>query len=151
MNKRPYELLVFDLQGTLAEAGFFIEGALDLLKILKKQGYLIAAATNWGKGTLKQLLSTLPSDFSFDSTKNASENLSKPDPQMLIQIMEEHHIPPNKTLMIGDTVTDIRFAHHAKVDALAVSYAGTPKTLLEAYKPIACLDSLEALKHWFYL
>lgn len=150
-KKRPYCLLVFDLQGTLAENGHFLTGVLDILKELKSRGYLIAAATNWGKHSLNYLLTHLPPDFSFDAIRHAGNNPSKPNPQMLLEILSELHVDAHNALMIGDTLSDIEFAKNAGVDALAVSYSGTPKELLMASGPIACLDSIGSLKTWFYL
>lgn len=151
LKKRPYELLVFDLQGTLAENGRLLEGVPDMLKQLKSRSYLIAAATNWGQSGLNQLLKYLPADFSFDAVRHAGQAHSKPHPQMLLEILSELNRDPSDTLMIGDTVSDIQFAKNAKVDVLAVSYSGSPKALLAAHNPIACIDSIEALKAWFYL
>lgn len=150
-KKRPYDLLVFDLQGTLAEHGHFFDGVVDMLKELRLRNYLIAAATNWGQRGLNQLLLHLPSDFSFDAVRHAGNTQSKPNPQMLLEILNELDMEASKALMIGDTVSDIEFAKNAQVDALAVSYSGFSQETLLQHGPIACVDSLDALKAWFYL
>jgi phosphoglycolate phosphatase len=112
---------------------------------------MIAAATNWGEYALNHLLESLPPDFSFDAVRHASNSNSKPNPQMLLEILDELVIEPQCALMIGDTVTDMEFAKNAGVKALGVSYSGCPKELLLAYQPVACLEKLEELKTWFYL
>ncbi len=151
MKKRPYTLLVFDLQGTLAEDGRFIEGVPDLLKQLKQRDYLIAAATNWGAASLNHLLEDLPAYFTFDAVRHAGNHSSKPDPQMMLEILDELNVQPNETLMIGDTTADMEFAQNAGTDALAVSYSGTPAKYLLTYTPVSCVNSIQALKAWFYL
>lgn len=151
LNKKPYDLFVFDLHGTLAPTqNTFFPGVIELLKQLKSGGYLIGAASNWGAHTINHLLKQLPPDFSFDAIRNASTCLCKPHPQMLLEILNELTIPPARALMIGDTTIDIEFARNAQVDALAVSYSGSsPKDDLIKQWPIDCLDSLNALKEWF--
>jgi phosphoglycolate phosphatase len=46
----------------------------------------------------------------------------KPDPDSLNKIMQKYDIQSNDALMIGDTVTDMRYAKAAGIDACAMLY-----------------------------
>ena len=61
--------------------------------------------------------------------------LSKPNPAMLYELMDELGVQPSEVLMIGDTTHDLQMAGNAGVDALAVSFGAHPKAMLEAEAP----------------
>ena len=44
----------------------------------------------------------------FDATRTADETASKPDPRMLLELMDEFGVAPERTLMIGDTTHDLQ-------------------------------------------
>jgi phosphoglycolate phosphatase len=67
---------------------------------------------------------------------------------MLFELMAELGANEANTLMIGDTVHDLRMAAHARVPALAVSYGAHARTDLEALAPLACLQSIDELTRW---
>jgi phosphoglycolate phosphatase len=67
---------------------------------------------------------------------------------MLLEIMDELGIDPERTLMIGDTSHDLDMAKAAGVDALAVTYGAHRELGLRACGPRDCVASVAELGKW---
>ncbi len=124
------------------------EGAEAVLKQLQQQGYLLAVATGKGRSGLDRVLEATGFGTYFLETRCADETVSKPHPQMLLEIMETLDVAPGRTLMVGDTEYDLNMASAAGATALAVDYGVHERERLLACKPAACLDSIQALPAW---
>jgi phosphoglycolate phosphatase len=71
----------------------------------------------------------------------------KPDPQMLLEAIEDLEVSPERTLMIGDGVNDILAARSAGAKSCAVGYGLTvPDRLKEASPDYYCDDILELIE-----
>jgi phosphoglycolate phosphatase len=68
---------------------------------------------------------------------------------MLLELMDELGIDAARALMIGDTTHDLQMARNARVAPLAVTYGAHTSECLRACAPLACLDSVTALRAWF--
>ncbi len=123
-------------------------GADELVRTLHGADYLLGVATGKSRKGLDRVLAFTGLQPYFHSTRCADECFSKPHPEMLEQIMAELGAARERTLMIGDTTHDLSMAKNAGVAALAVSYGAHPRAELEALKPLACVDSMEALHAW---
>lgn len=123
-------------------------GAGRVLYDLKQQDYMLAVATGKGRQGLDMVLEETGLKTLFLATRCADETLSKPDPQMLLQIMDELGVDGNETLMIGDTEYDMQMAVNAGAHRLAVSYGvHAPERLLQ-HSPLGCLDDISELTPW---
>ena len=76
------------------------------------------------------------------------EAVSKPHPQMLLDLLTMTRTEPAQALMVGDTEYDMAMARNARVPALAVSYGVHTREQLTRHGPLACLDSFEAVCAW---
>jgi phosphoglycolate phosphatase len=123
-------------------------GAMDTLLDLHGQGYLLAVATGKGRAGLESVLVETGCKRLFHATRCADETSSKPDPQMLHEIMADLGIPTTQTLMIGDTEYDMHMAHNAGAAAIAVSCGVHERARLLQCDPLACLDSIAGLCGW---
>lgn len=123
-------------------------GARETLDWLAAQGYCLAVATGKSRIGLDRSLAETGLEGFFQATRCADETFSKPNPQMLFELMDELNAHPATALMIGDTEYDIQMAHNAGVAALAVSFGVHAPERLLAQAPLACLDSLEAIPGW---
>lgn len=84
----------------------------------------------------------------FDATRCADETRSKPDPEMLHQLLAELMLEPEQVLMVGDTVHDIHMAANAGMDSVAVTYgAHDPQTLAKA-EPTVMVDNVAQMRDW---
>jgi len=71
----------------------------------------------------------------------------KPDPQMLLEVIEDLEVSPERTLMIGDGVNDILAARSAGAKSCAVGYGLTvPDRLKEASPEYYCDDILQLIQ-----
>ena len=149
MNNNKFDLLIFDWEGTLANADLsskiphhaeLFAGVELGIKDLKRQGYLLCIATGKGrKGLNQDLIDTNLKDY-FLITKTVNECFSKPHPQMILEILNFTMIDSKKALMIGDSGYDLEMANNAGVSSLAVAYGSEP---LEQLKKFDALDIIE--------
>lgn len=137
----------FLTQNTLSTPLF--PGVAETLQHLQAAGYWLAVATGKSRRGLNQALMESGLTTLFHVTRCAEETASKPNPQMLQEIMAELEISPSNTLMIGDTEYDLQMAENAGVASVAVSYGVHEKDhLLTCCRPLVCLDNLSALPAW---
>lgn len=68
----------------------------------------------------------------FRTIQTADVAPSKPDPGMILQAMAEAGGRPSRTVMIGDSVHDMRMAKAAGVRAIAVDWGFQPASMLVA-------------------
>ncbi len=108
----------------------------ELLKKLKAQGAKLAVVTMKHRVPTQKILkhhgvtALLDVVLSFDDVEKR-----KPDPDSLLKLLERFDMTPQDALVIGDTVTDMQYAHNAGVDACAVDYGYGELDDLKAMKP----------------
>lgn len=124
------------------------EGSRELLAWLRGEGYQLAVATGKARRGLDRVLEQSGLVPVFHATRCADESFSKPHPGMLLELMDELMVEPERTLMIGDTTHDLLMAKNAGTHALAMTYGAHPADQLEAEVPRALLGSMMALREW---
>ncbi|HEY1393086.1 MAG TPA: HAD-IA family hydrolase [Methylibium sp.] len=127
-------------------------GTLAMLRGLKARNHWLAVATGKSRHGLEEALKTVVGgvpvrDF-FDATRTADETASKPDPQMLHELMREFGVEPERTLMIGDTVHDLQLAANAGTPAIAVGYGAHDDATLSGFAPRFIASSVPELHDW---
>lgn len=132
---RDHELLLFD-------------GAETLIDELAAAGYMLAVATGKTRKGLDRAFEVSGLGPRFHASRCADECHSKPNPQMLEELMAELRVEPELTLMIGDTTHDLLMARNAGVAALGVAYGAHPRETLEAENPLFCAGSVPELAAW---
>jgi phosphoglycolate phosphatase len=101
---------------------YLFQGASDILTQLHQAGIELAIATNKGQASLKRVLNETNLGDLFVTTQTASQSLPKPSPMMLEEIMHFCNIPPEETLVVGDSVSDIEMAMVVQVDAVGMDF-----------------------------
>jgi phosphoglycolate phosphatase len=129
------------------EAPLFDGIAAALLR-LRQRNHRLAVATGKSRIGLDRALRDAGIETCFDATRCADESASKPDPAMLLQLMDRLDTSPEQTLMIGDTSHDLRMAANAGVSALAVAYGAHTREDLLALTPLACVATVSELQQW---
>ena len=119
-----------------------------LLETLRNHGYRLAIATAKSRGGLSHDLERTGLGRFFHSTRTIDEAPSKPNPQMLLDILAEQGVSPEESLMIGDTVHDLAMAENARVPSVAVLSGCDSRETLEPWRPAACLGSVTELLSW---
>ena len=121
------------------------EGINEMLISLKQMGYQLAVATGKNRSGLdKALHGTGLNDF-FHITRCADETASKPSPDMLEEIIEEMGISRERTVMIGDSVHDLKMATNADMASIAVSCGANSAKQLKVHSPLLILKQTTAI------
>ena len=124
------------------------EGVHELFDTLSKTDIRLAVATGKSRKGLDRVLEETQCGRYFHTSRTADETCSKPDPRMLLEIIEELDVAPDKTLMVGDTEYDLAMAQRVGAASLAVSYGVHESHRLQRYSPLACLESVADLHQW---
>jgi len=125
-------------------SGFF-DGALDVLTELRNRGHLLAVATGKSRRGLDRTLRSLGLETFFDATRCADETASKPNPQMLYEIVEQLSCNADQAVMIGDTEYDLEMATRAGTHSIGVSHGVHHPERLQRHAPRHIVDSLHEL------
>ena len=123
-------------------------GVRELLAALSSLGYQLAVATGKSRNGLNRALTHSGLSPYFSATRCADECFSKPHPQMLLELMEELSVAPDKTLMIGDTSHDLQLGSNAGVASLAVTYGAHSPSTLEKFGALALVNDVATLSAW---
>lgn len=124
------------------------EGVEDLLTTLNGRGYKLAVATGKARAGLDRVLSATELGGYFVASRCADEAASKPSPEMILQLLNELDVSPDKAVMIGDSILDLKMANNAGIDAIGVDYGAHDKEKLRQAKPKAVIGSpMELLQH----
>lgn len=121
-----------------------------MLEALTQADKKLAVATGKSRVGLVRAMRQSDTGRFFLTERTADECPSKPNPQMLLDIMDELQTPPERTLMVGDTTHDLELAHNAGVRALGVAFGAHPKATLQRAPHLAVLDTPQALQDWFF-
>lgn len=124
------------------------EGVVAMLDALKSRRHLLAVATGKGRRGLDEALQAAQLRGVFDGSRTADETMSKPDPTMLRELMQEFDVPAERVLMIGDTTHDLQMALNAGCASVAVSYGAHEPAAFEALNPLYVAHSVAALHQW---
>jgi phosphoglycolate phosphatase len=123
-------------------------GVLEMLHALKARHHWLAVATGKSRVGLDDALATAALRGVFDGSRTADETRSKPDPQMLHELMRQFGAEPDRTLMIGDTTHDLQMALNAGCASIGVSYGAHASDGFEALGPRAVVHSVRELHAW---
>ena len=126
----------------------FFEGTLAMLQALKARGHLLGVATGKSRRGLDEALNTSVLHGLFDATRTADETASKPDPRMLIELMEEFQVAPERTVMVGDTTHDLQLAANAGAASIGVSYGAHDHSTFESFGTRFVAHSTAELHDW---
>ena len=123
-------------------------GSLELLHELKARDHRLAVATGKSRRGLDDALASVQLQKLFDATRTADETAGKPHPLMLLQLMEQLGVAPERTLMIGDTTHDLQMARNAGTPRVAVSFGAHGVDAFAEHEPLFVADSTAALRQW---
>ncbi|MDT7834549.1 HAD family hydrolase [Aquabacterium sp. OR-4] len=133
--QREHELVLFD-------------GTLEMLQALKRRNHWLGVATGKSRRGLDECLATVQLKGLFDATRTADETAGKPHPRMLLELMREFGVEPERTLMIGDTTHDLQLARNAGTASVAVSFGAHEPESFAALEPLHVAHSTAELSAW---
>ncbi len=130
------------------QASELFDGVGDVIRDLHAEGYYLAVATGKGRRGLDEALQTTGLQPYFHITRCADETRSKPDPQMLDEILTDLDIEPSRAVMVGDTSYDLDMAKNINMDSVAVTYGMHDKTHLQQSHPTYFIDTIHQLSQF---
>lgn len=113
----------------------FFKSIEQLLQSLKNQGKELAVATGKNRQGLDRVLKVSNSEHYFVITRCTDESGSKPDPQMLKDILNVTQKSIAEAVYIGDSIFDIQMANALGMTSIAVSYGAATAIELAAQQP----------------
>ncbi|MEG6509232.1 HAD-IA family hydrolase [Methyloligella sp. 2.7D] len=122
------------------------EGAVDLLQTLTEAGIKCGICTNKPQPIADDVLNGLGLAGSFGFIQGADSGFpKKPDPSPLIHVMSKLRAAPHETVMVGDSMTDVKTARAASLAGVVlVSFGYTPLPASELGGDLV-MDSLSEL------
>lgn len=148
------EPLVMDFlthyEAHIADETRLFPGALAALDRFRDAGFRLAVCTNKPEGLARLLLDKLSIADRFDAIcGRGSFPVHKPDPQMLHLTVAAAGGDPARTVMVGDSRTDIDTARNAGAPVIAVDfgYTDTPVSALGPDRVISHFDDLWPAAH----
>ena len=124
------------------------EGTVAMLQALKARHHWLGVATGKSRRGLDDALASVQLKSLFDATRTADETASKPDPRMLLELMRELAVDPERTLMVGDTTHDLQLAANAGAARVGVSYGAHDPQSFTEFAPLHVAHSVADLHAW---
>jgi phosphoglycolate phosphatase len=124
------------------------DGVLPMLESLKAAQYLLTVATGKSRAGLDEALGSADLQGLFHGSRTADETAGKPHPRMLLELMSEFGVAPDRTLMVGDTTHDLQLARNAGCASVAVSYGAHDTDDFAALGPLHVAHSVADLQAW---
>jgi phosphoglycolate phosphatase len=120
-------------------------GVSDLLPLVHKVAYTSIGTT---KRTFMavRVAQLLGFEAHLDYIQGTDDFPAKPDPTLLLNLMARFGIPAERTLMVGDTPTDILAGQAAGAHTVAVRYGIGDTEALEAAGPEYMVDNIMDLR-----
>jgi phosphoglycolate phosphatase len=121
------------------------DGAQDVLSQVRKKGVTSIVVSNKGRHGLNQLIEQLELQGKFDIILSAQDvEYRKPDPRLY----STHIAPlltvagPDEVLVVGDTESDIRFAHNARLSVCWAHYGYGDHVVCRGLNPTHTITSI---------
>jgi phosphoglycolate phosphatase len=97
------------------------DGVREFLDTVSREGRLLAMATGKSRAGAIQVVTEHGLAGYFPIIKTGDVCRPKPDPDMLLQILKELDLPPDRAIMVGDTTFDVQMANAAGIRSIGVT------------------------------
>jgi len=122
-------------------------GVKQGLEWMTAAGFTLGCITNKAAQFTEPLLEALGLDRFFEITISGdSLPKKKPDPMPLLHACQHFGIPPEQSMMLGDSVSDVKAARAAGFAIVCVSYGYNHGNDIRGAEPDAVIDSFVELK-----
>ena len=129
-----------------------VPGAVETLDALAVNGFALGCVTNKPHAFTRPLLDRLGLSKHFDIVV-AGDTVAarKPDPLPLRYACEQSGVTPARTVMIGDSSSDMLAAQAADVHSIAVTYGYNHGRDMREFEPDFAVDSLAEVPQYLRL
>jgi HAD superfamily hydrolase (TIGR01549 family) len=123
-----------------------LPGAVSLLRAVAAAGARVVLASSTEEQDLDVLLRALDADDVIEEvTSSADVDQAKPSPEVFQTALEKAGARPDRAIVVGDTVWDVRAAKAAGLDCICLLTGGIHRLALEAEGAIAVYRNPEEL------
>ena len=132
--KATFATTVQDYDAHVAVDTVLFSGARAALELFRAKGWRQAVCTNKPIAQTTKLLQALEIDGYFDAVLGADSGpAKKPDPAHILETIRQAGGATERSVMVGDTITDIQAAKSAGIPVVAVDfgYSDVPVSVLE--------------------
>lgn len=127
-----YELFVTYYAANIAVGSSLFPGARELLERCRQEGIALGVCTNKLEGLSVQLLDALDASHYFGAIVGPDTiGIAKPDPAPYRETLRRLGGTHLRSVMVGDSETDIKTARAAGVPAIGVTFGYTPRPVAE--------------------
>jgi len=124
------------------------DGVLEALDFLKTTGVRIGCVTNKASQFTLPILKDLGiADYFEIVICGDMVERKKPDPMPLLQAAEQLDTAPEASLMLGDSMSDVKAARAANFGIICMSYGYNHGEDIRDYDPDAVVDSMAEIKN----
>ena len=125
-------------------------GVAEGLAYLKAQGFQLGCVTNKAEQFTLPILKDL-GIFDYFKVIVSGDTLDKkkPDPLPLLHIAESYGVSPENSMMLGDSVSDVKVARAANFSIICMSYGYNHGVDIRDANPDLVMDSFVELKEVF--
>ena len=117
------------------------EGLKETLDAIKALGIRIAIVSNKPDFATRTVVNELYGEGYFDFvTGQKPGGILKPDPTVVLSVMEQFGATREECLYIGDTSTDMQTGKNAGLDTVAALWGYRAREILEAFSPEYLLE-----------
>jgi len=125
----------------------FLPGAFNILKWLRKEGCLLAIASNRPTRFSKIILRCLNIDRYFDIVLCADKlRRPKPYPDILLEILRRKKLNKGQAVYVGDMVIDAQTGRRAGVTTVIVTTGSSTPAEVRKEKPFAIIPNISRLR-----
>ncbi|XOV78185.1 MAG: HAD family hydrolase [Aestuariibacter sp.] len=117
----------------------------SLLQHLTQSGKKIAVATGKGRPGLEKAMQDAGLSHYFSAYRTSDDAESKPSPDMLLQILTELDVAPDKAIMFGDSIHDLEMATRAGMHSIGVDFGAHDRETLQSKSPLRVISCYSEL------
>ena len=97
----------------------------DLLRTCADRGLAVVLATSGQESDLEWMLPAIGAgDAVTGATTSADVDQGEPEPDLLTTAMRDHGLDPQRTVVVGDTVWDVKAAQRAGLPCIGLTCGG---------------------------
>ena len=124
------------------------DGVIEALDFLKTTGVRIGCVTNKASQFTLPILKDLGISDYFETVLCGDQvERKKPDPLPLLMVAEKLGVNPKASLMLGDSMSDVKAARAAEFGIICMSYGYNHGEDIRDYNPDAVVDSMAEIKN----
>lgn len=121
-------------------------GVAETLSVLKARGLRMAIATSRNAPSLETIIANNGVSDCFETYVTNSDHLApKPEPEMVLTLLDRMGVSADETLVVGDTTYDIEMGNRAGCRTCAVTYGNHDRATLATAGPTFTLDDFRDL------